>query len=251
MKIGIMDSGIGGLTFLKECLKRLPAHEYLYYADSNNAPYGTKSKEEVYRLTEAVVEYLVKKGAHIIVLACNTATSASASQLRKKYDIPIIGMEPALKPALAAANNKRVLVTATELTLHQQKFLDLISTLEAHSQVDKVDLTELVAFAETGNFDRDTITAFLSSKFANFNLELYGSVVLGCTHFPLFRKYFAEIFPVGTVIVDGAVGTVNRVKDFVIFDSKIPCTTFFSSGEPLVSGPLFDRVQYIMKMEGE
>jgi len=251
MKIGIMDSGIGGLTILKECLDRLPAHEYLYYADSNNAPYGTKTKEEVYQLTKTAVAYLVEQGANIIVIACNTATSASAAKLREIYDIPIIGMEPAIKPALVAANDKRVLVAATELTLCEQKFRDLMDTLDAHSQVDNVDLTELVAFAEAGDFSRNTIIPFLKAKLADFNLELYGSVVLGCTHFPLFKEYFDEIFPVGVVIVDGAVGTVNRVKEFVTFDSKTPCTTFFASGVLLVSGSFFDRMWEIIKMGGE
>jgi len=247
MKIGIMDSGIGGLTVLKECLSRLPAHEYLYYTDSNNAPYGTKSKEEVYQLTEAAVDYLVKKEADIIILACNTATSAAAAQLREKYDIPIIGMEPAIKPALRLAKNKRVLVAATELTLREQKFCDLIAALDVHHQVDNIGLPELVVFAEAGDFSRNTIMPVLKEKLANFNLELYGSVVLGCTHFPFFREYFEEIFPVETVIVDGAVGTVNRVKEFVINDCKNPSTTFFLSGEPLVAGQLFDRIQSIIK----
>jgi len=250
MKIGIMDSGIGGLTVLKECLNRLPAHEYLYYADSSNAPYGTKSKEEVYQLTKSVVDYLIEQGAEIIVIACNTATSASVAQLRRSYQIPIIGMEPAIKPALAAADNKRVLVAATGLTLHQQKFRDLMDALDAHSQVDNIDLTELVAFAEAGNFERNIIIPFLKAKLANFNLEIYGSVVLGCTHFPLFSRYFAEIFPVGTVIVDGAVGTVNRVREFVTFASQTPSITFFSLGEPLVSGQLFDLMSGIIKMNG-
>jgi len=250
MKIGIMDSGIGGLTVLKECLCRLPAHEYLYYADSNNAPYGIKSKGEVYRLTEASVDYLIKKEADIIVIACNTATSAAVTQLREKYDIPIIGMEPAIKPALRLADNKRVLVVATELTLRQPKFRNLMDALDVAHQVDFLPLTELVAFAEAGNFRRNTIIPFLKEKLAGFNLELYGSVVLGCTHFPLFREYFEEIFPVGTVIVDGAVGTANRIKEFITFDSKKPSTKFFVSGEPLIEGELFDSIQNII-MDGE
>ena len=249
MKIGIMDSGLGGLTVLKECLYRLPAHEYLYYADSNNAPYGTKSKEDVYKLTKTAVDYLIEKEADIIVIACNTATAASAAQLREIYDIPIIGMEPAIKPALLSASNKRVLVTATELTLREKKFRNLIATLDICNQVDKVSLNELVTFAEAGNFCRNTIISFLTDALANFNLELYGSIVLGCTHFPLFKEYFEEIFPVGTVIVDGAVGTTNRVKEFVTSDSKTPSTKFFLSGVPLIEGELFDRMKHIVEMD--
>ena len=250
MKIGIMDSGIGGLTVLKECLLRLPTHVYLYYADSRNAPYGTKSQEEVYQLTKLSVNYLIKKKADIIVIACNTATSAAARQLREIYDTPIIGMEPALKPALALANKKRILVTATQLTLRQQKLQDLISMLDINAQVDFVSLTELVAFAETGNFNRNIIINFLKNALLHLNLELYGSVVLGCTHFPLFRAYFEEVFPVGTVIVDGVVGTVNRIEDFVTFESNPPSTNFFLSGIQLVEGEYFNLVQKILKMDG-
>lgn len=251
MKIGMMDSGLGGLTVLKACLQRLPAHEYLYYADSNHAPYGTKSKEEVYQLTEAAVDFLVKKGANIIVIACNTATSAAATGLREKYEIPIIGMEPAIKPALQLAAHKRVLVLATELTLHQQKFRDLIAAFDASAQIDFIPMNELVAFAEAGNFHRHTIMTYLSSKFANLNLDLYGSVVLGCTHFPLFKAYFEAFFPMGTMIVDGAVGTANRVKEFVTFNSETPNTSFFLSGEPLTEGQFFDQIQKILEMDGK
>ena len=251
MKIGIMDSGLGGLTVLKECLHRLPAHEYLYYADSNNAPYGTKSKKDVYELTKAAVDYLVSREADIIVIACNTATSAAAAQLREIYTVPIIGMEPAIKPALLCANSKRVLVTATHLTLREQKFRNLIEALDVCAQTDTVGLTDLVAFAEVGNFSRNTIIPFLEDALADFNLENYGSVVLGCTHFPLFREYFEEIFPVGTVIVDGAVGTTNRVKEFVTFDSEMPSTKFFLSGQPLVAGEIFDRIRNIIGMDAD
>ena len=112
MKIGFFDSGIGGLTVLSEALKRLPNHEYLYYADTDHAPYGPKPKEEVREYVFKAIEFLVNEGAQIIVIACNTATSIAVSELRQKYSIPIIGMEPAVKPAIESVENstKRVLV---------------------------------------------------------------------------------------------------------------------------------------------
>ncbi|MCL1990679.1 MAG: glutamate racemase [Defluviitaleaceae bacterium] len=246
MRIGIMDSGIGGLTVLKECLTRLPEHEYLYYADSNNAPYGVKSQQEVYALTAAAVAFLVEKEVDMIVLACNTATSAAVKQLRQQYQIPIVGMEPAIKPALALSRGKRVLVTATALTLDQPKFKALIGQLDRHGQVDFLPLTELVAFAENGDFDFNTILTYLKEKLVHLDLTLYGSVVLGCTHFPLFKACFEAIFPKGTAIVDGAVGTTNRIKAFANFTSPTPKTTFFLSGEPLLEGPLFNSIQTIL-----
>jgi len=247
MKIGIMDSGIGGLTVLRECLAELPEHDYLYYADSKNAPYGMKTPEEVYELTKRVVENLIELGAEIIVLACNTATSAAAARLRETYDFPIIGMEPALKPALAVAGNKRVLVTATELTLKQPKFRNLIDTLDAHEKVDYVALTDLVTFAETGEFSRNVILPYLTSAFSEIDLADYGSVVLGCTHFPLFKAYFSEICPPGIVILDGAHGTTKRIKDFVTKASSNSSVRFFVSGEEVTNGVHFDLMQRILK----
>ena len=118
MRIGFFDSGIGGLTVLSEALKRLPNHEYLYYADTQHAPYGPKPKEEVREYVFHAIDFLVDEGAEIIVIACNTATSIAVAELREKYSIPIIGMEPAVKPAIehVANSSKRVLVTATPLT---------------------------------------------------------------------------------------------------------------------------------------
>ena len=247
MKIGIMDSGIGGLTVLRECLSQLPNHEYLYYADSKNAPYGNKPPAAVYELTAHVVDHLIQQGAEMIVLACNTATAAAAAALRAKYDLPIIGMEPAVKPALAAAGHKRVLVTATELTLTQPKYLTLLDTLNAVDKVDGVALTELVAFSEAGDFSRSTVFPYLQEKLAQFALDDYGSVVLGCTHFPLFQEFFAELFPDDVAILDGAVGTTKRIKDFVTSDSQNPDVTFYLSGDLLTEGARFDLMQQIIK----
>ena len=247
MKIGIMDSGIGGLTVLKECLMRLSAHEYLYYADSKHAPYGTKSKEDVYQLTRSAVDYLVKEGAEMIVIACNTATSAAAKQLRAVYDIPIIGMEPAIKPALAIAGDQRVLVTATGLTLASDKFKALVAELDPESKIDCCPLTELVNFAERGNFSEETIMPYLEKKFAEIDLTDYGSIVLGCTHFPLFKRHFEKILPANIHIVDGSSGTVSRVNEFVTTPSAQPSVKFFLSGHCLEQGEMFERIQWILR----
>jgi len=249
MKIGIMDSGIGGLTMLKACLAHLPKHEYLYYADSKNAPYGIKTKEEVYDLTASAVDFLIKKNCDIIVIACNTATSAAAEGLRKIYDVPIIGMEPAIKPALELAKGKRVLVTATKLTLSQSKFTDLIRNFDLNQQADLLALTELVTFAEMGNFNEQEIILYLKEKMAHLDLTLYGSVVLGCTHFSLFKTCFEAVFPLEIAIVDGTVGTTNRVKEFITFQNEIPSVTYYLSGEHLVEGEHLSRMQHIVAIK--
>ena len=117
MKIGIFDSGIGGLTVLAEALKEIPKGEFIYFADTGNVPYGTKSKEEVKDLVLRAGEFLYSKKIDALVVACNTATSIGIEELRKKYNVPIIGMEPAVKLALNKEDNKKVLVMSTDLTL--------------------------------------------------------------------------------------------------------------------------------------
>ena len=247
MKIGIMDSGIGGLTVLKECLAQVPNHEYIYYADSLNAPYGSKPPAVVYELTAQVVAKLVELGAEIIVLACNTATAASITRLRSVYDLPIIGMVPAIKPALANANGKRVLVTATELTLQHPYTQQLIDELGGNELIDCKPLTGLVGFAEMGDFERTTVLPYLQEQLAEINPADYSSIVLGCTHFPLFTTYFAELFPESVRFFDGAVGTTKRIKEFATCESQVPSVTFYLSGTLLETGAQYDLIQKILK----
>jgi glutamate racemase len=127
--IGVFDSGLGGLSVLATLQKLLPNESYIYVGDSKNAPYGTKSKEEVLELSRQICNQLVSLDVKAIVIACNTATSAAVNQLREEYDIPIIGMEPAVKPALRQSKGK-VAVLATEMTLKEEKFQKLIESLE-------------------------------------------------------------------------------------------------------------------------
>ena len=115
--IGVFDSGIGGLTVLKKIIEILPNENYIYYADTDNVPYGTKPKDEVKKYINDAVDFLISKKVKAIVIACNTATAIAAEELRKKYDIPIIGIEPAAKPAVQNRGEKRVLIMATPTTI--------------------------------------------------------------------------------------------------------------------------------------
>ena len=156
MYIGFFDSGIGGLSVLKEALKILPNENYIYYGDTENAPYGTKTKEEVKDLTFRAVEFLDKHKIKALVVACNTATSAAVRELREKYSFPIIGMEPAIKPAVEnnQKKGKRVLTLATPLTLKEEKFQSLISKFDVEHIVDMLPAPKLVEFAEKFIFFR-------------------------------------------------------------------------------------------------
>jgi glutamate racemase len=237
LPIAIFDSGIGGLSVLCEALKILPSENYIYFADTEHVPYGNKGKEEVKSYVLKAGEFLNTQKIKMLVVACNTATSSAIAELRRMYNFPVVGMEPAVKPAVSVTKNKRVLVLATELTLKEQKFRELVDKVDNEKIVDMLPLPELVLFAEQFVFDEDVIIPVLRDKLATLNLESYGTVVLGCTHFPFYKSAFKKIFPEGTEIIDGNKGTVSHIKNILERERLINPKTekgmvsFFQSGK--------------------
>jgi glutamate racemase len=213
MTIGFFDSGIGGLTVLAESLRRLPAEDYLYMADTLHVPYGTKPRDEVKAYILETVELMMHEGIDALVVACNTATSIAVEELRNLYSVPIIGMEPAVKPAVEMnqATGKRVLVFATPLTLKQPKYYALVSRVNGEGIVDSLPLPELVTYCENLQFDKQMMSEYFRAKFAPYDLDKYGIIVLGCTHYPFYTKILRELLPAHIQIVDGNVGTVKRL----------------------------------------
>ncbi|MDR7240920.1 glutamate racemase [Priestia megaterium] len=214
MRIGFFDSGIGGISILNEVMKYFPREDFLYYADTLNVPYGTKTKEEVNQHVKAAVENILKEDVKALIIACNTATSISINELRSAYDIPIIGMEPAAKPAIKLSNlmQKKVLVFATDLTLKEVKYRDLIAKIDKHSIVDSLPLPELVEFCEELNFNWNTLNTYFKTKLQDFDLSTYCTVVLGCTHFPYYKPILKELLPSHIQLVDGSKGTIKRLS---------------------------------------
>lgn len=164
MKVGIFDSGVGGITVLKTALKLLPQVDYIYYSDNNHVPYGTKTKEEVLGYVNDVVAFLISQQVDAIVIACNTATSIAVKTLRSRYPVPIIGMEPAVKLAFNHHSDGKVLVTATSLTLKEEKFKNLVNRLGEEERVCTLALPELVTFAEAFMFDEAQIKAYFKEN---------------------------------------------------------------------------------------
>jgi glutamate racemase len=214
MTIGFFDSGIGGLSVLAESLRRLPNEDYLYMADTLHVPYGRKPVEDVKEYIFDAVEEMMQHHVDALVVACNTATSIAVSELREMYSIPIIGMEPAVKPAVEMnrATGKRVLVFATQLTLLQPKYYALISRVDEEGIVDSLPLPELVDYCEALQFDRTVIGEYFRSKLAKYNLNEYGIIVLGCTHYPFYSDILRDVLPPHIAIVDGSAGTVRRLS---------------------------------------
>jgi glutamate racemase len=215
LKIGFFDSGIGGLTVLHQAMRMLPEEDYIYYADTDNVPYGTKSKEEIIGYVNTAVEFLIHQGVKAIVIACNTATSVAIEYLREKYTLPILGMEPAVKPAVEKYSNKRVMVIATPLTVKEDKLKNLLQQIDDDHRVDLLPLPRLVMFAESDKFEASEVEIYLRNELSSYHLEDYSALILGCTHFNYFKDTFRRILPEAVEFIDGSKGTVNHLNNIL------------------------------------
>lgn len=245
MTIGFLDSGLGGVTVLSEALRSMPDENYLYYADTRHVPYGEKPKEAVKQHIFDAVESMVAEGIKALVIACNTATSIAVKELRQTYSFPIIGMEPAVKPAVkkTAGAGKRVLVFATSLTLKEAKFQQLVSAVDPNHIVDIMALPGLVELAERLIFEGEEAETYLQGKLNEFDIAKYGTVVLGCTHFPLFSDVFRRLLPKQVAFIDGAAGTVKHLKTLLVKNGLrgggSGMLVFRSSGDPAADSVRF------------
>lgn len=214
MSIAFFDSGIGGITVLHEAMKQLPHEDFLYFADTLHVPYGPKPKNEVKSYIFESVRKLMRADVKALVIACNTATSIAISELREMYRIPVIGMEPAVKPAVEMNrySGRRVLVLATPLTLSETKYHALVNEIDDASIVDSLPLPELVQYCEGLEFSSASVKQYLAERLAPYDLEKYGTVVLGCTHYPFYRHLLKELLPREIAVIDGSVGTVKHLK---------------------------------------
>lgn len=211
--IAVVDSGMGGITVLRKLHRIMPNEDYIYFGDSANSPYGTKTKEEIKTLTVNAVEALMKRGAKAVVIACNTATSAAAAYLRQKYpDYPFIGLEPAIKPAALSAKWPKVLVLATPLTLKEEKFNNLMARFEGEAEFIKLPAPELVGFIESCNLDSPQEIAYLERILAPYAGNKVDAVVLGCTHFPYARRQIQRILGDEVLVFDGSLGAARQCK---------------------------------------
>lgn len=211
--IGFFDSGLGGISILRGVRRILPQEDCIYYGDSAHAPYGVRSVEDVQRLSQQAAEFLLERGAKAIVIACNTATSAAAAMLREKYpQLPVIGTEPAIKPAALAHPGGRILVMATAMTLQEQKFFDLWEQLRDQAEIVPVPCTGLMEFVEKGQLAGREVEHFLMEILTPFTKEPVDAVVLGCTHYPFLEKTVRKVIGEKPEIFDSADGVARQLK---------------------------------------
>ena len=206
--VGVFDSGIGGISTLREMIRELPDERFIYFGDTANAPYGTKKTEEVIACVRGVVDQLLEKQIKALVIACNTATGAAAATLRKELSIPVVGMEPALKPASKIRKSGSVLVLATPLPLHQEKFENLMK-LYGQGAV-KVPCPGLMELVEAD--DGPGALRYLQDLFARYPAEKVDAVVLGCTHYVFLKDMIRGLLPDRIAITDGNAGTARQLR---------------------------------------
>ncbi|WP_321974125.1 glutamate racemase [Paratractidigestivibacter sp.] len=210
--IGVFDSGVGGTSVLRSLVAELPGEDFHYFGDSANAPYGEKPEAQVLELSRNIVGRFVAQGAKAIVIACNTATSVAAAPLRNAYpDLPIIGIEPALKPATEAPDHGRILVMATDITLTLDKYHDLAATYGKDCEVISVPCPGLAGRIEHGELEQSDLTEMIRSYVGSF-AGTVRSVVLGCTHYPFVRGQIAEVLGPDVKFFDGGAGTARHLR---------------------------------------
>ena len=249
MNIGIFDSGIGGMTLLHQAMVSLPKENYIFYADTDHVPYGTKTKEQVTGYVDEVMQFMIAHDCKAVVIACNTATSVAAGIMRSKYNIPIIGIEPAVKPAVEKSDGKRVMVVATPLTIKEEKLKNLVEKVDDSHLVDLLALPRLVPFAEAGEFDSDEVISYLKEMLEPYPMEEYGELVLGCTHFNYFKDSFAKLLPAGVKMIDGSLGTINQLKRILeqrgLLEENEGIVRYFMSGRQVETKKDLQRMELL------
>ena len=211
--IGVFDSGLGGVSVLRACASLLPREDFLFFGDSANAPYGEKTLDQVRALTLRRAEELLDRGVKAIVVACNTATSAAIALLRDRWpEIPVIGIEPAVKPAAQAGDSSQVLVLATPLTIHEEKYQNLAAAFCHEANVISLPCKGLAELVEEGHRDDEVIDDYLQELFLPFRHCGVEYIVLGCTHYPFVEKAIRKNFGRPVEIIDGSEGTARQLK---------------------------------------
>ncbi len=239
---------------MRNALMLLPDERFIYYGDNKNAPYGDRTEEDILILAENAADFLVNKGVKTLVVACNTATSASIKVLRERLDVPVVSVEPAIKPACALPGTGKVLMLATVATTKLSRYRALVGRMPDPERVVSIGCSGIVERVEAGITDEDAFDDLLEDKLCPYEgLEVSG-IVLGCTHFPFikpaFERYAGKHFTGERRFFDGNEGTARQLwrvlsaRGLSAEPGKAPDrrVTFLTSGDPGVCGPIFERL---------
>lgn len=236
--IGLFDSGIGGTSIWKEIHNLLPNENTIYLADSKNAPYGMKSKEEIIDLCFKNTDFLLEQNCKMIVVACNTATTNAIKELRSKYDVPFIGIEPAIKPAANSSKTNTIGILATKGTLNSELFHEKVKSYTNVHIIEQIG-HGLVQLIEEGSIDTPEMMELLESYLQPMINQNIDYLVLGCSHYPYLIPQIKKILPRDIEIIDSGEAVAKQTKNILIQnnllkESKTNKQVFYTNSNPTV-----------------
>lgn len=236
--IGVFDSGVGGLSVLREIVRILPHQELVYVADSAHVPYGERETGEIRVLSRAITAFLVEQGAVVVVVACNTASAAALNHLRARFDVPIVGMEPAIKPAAERTSSQQIGVLATPATFQGELYGRLVERFAHETEVHTQVCPGLVERVEAGQVDHPETEALLRQYLAPLLSAGIDALVLGCTHYPFLRPTIERIVGPRVDVIDPAPAVARQTgrvldRQGVLRDQGAGQVTCFTSGDPV------------------
>ena len=245
--IGVFDSGVGGTSIWKEIHNLLPNESTIYLADSKNAPYGPKGKERIIELCVKNTEFLLEEDCKLIIVACNTATTNAIDYLRANYNVPFIGIEPAIKPAALQTKTNAIGILATKGTLSSALFSKTSNTFASNIKVVEQVGNGIVELIESGKLHSDEMQTLLASYLKPMIEANIDHLVLGCTHYPYLTSLLLEMLPEGIKIIDSGEAVARQTKVILsqnnLINAQINTSSnqFFTNGSPEIMKQLLDN----------
>jgi glutamate racemase len=245
--IGIFDSGVGGTSVFKEIHQLLPNESIIYLADSFNAPYGNKSSEEIRNLSEKNTRFLISMNCKLIVVACNTATTNAISYLRSNFNLPFIGIEPAIKPAALQTKTGSIGILATKGTLASDLFHKTTNLYSNNITVVEQTGTGIVELIESGKLYSEDMHNLLKTYLQPMILANIDHLVLGCTHYPYLIPLLKELLPENVKIIDSGEAVARQTKNILIQNQLLntsenqPNISFYTNTNPDVLKQLLEN----------
>lgn len=252
--IGLFDSGIGGTSIWKEIHQLLPNENTIYLADSKNAPYGQKSKDEIIQLSFKNTEFLLDQNCKLIVVACNTATTNAIKELRDKYDVPFIGIEPAIKPAATNSQTQKIGILATKGTLNSELFYKNVEKFQDITIIEQIGYN-LVTLIENGEMNSPEMRDLLKKYLTPMIEQNIDYLVLGCTHYPYLIPQIQKIIPKNIKIIDSGEAVARQTKSIlenkVGFRNSLEKSTqiFYTNANPKVLSEIVGNKYNIIKKD--
>ena len=234
--IGVFDSGLGGLTVVKELIRELPGESIVYFGDTARIPYGTRSKEIVTKYSAQCIRFLLSKNIKMVVIACNTASSSSLEELTAMFDLPILGViRPGARAAVEATRSGKIGVIGTSGTIRSKAYPNTIMELNPESVVVDEACTLFVPIVEEGWSDTEIARLTAERYLSNLKEQEVDTVVLGCTHYPLLEQTIAQVMGPDVALINPAVSTVRQVREILTRKNMLresstePETSFYVS----------------------